>query len=44
LQWIRYDGPFQTVTQPTGMLQPLLLFAALAATIAARISLDEDRT
>jgi len=44
LQWIRYGGPFQTAIQPTGMLQLLLLFAALAAIFAALVSLDEDRT
>ncbi|HEV2711350.1 MAG TPA: hypothetical protein VGU67_14130 [Edaphobacter sp.] len=43
MQWIRYDGPFQTAIQPTGMLQLLLLFAALAAIFAALISLDEGR-
>jgi hypothetical protein len=35
---------FKAVTQLTGMLQPVLLFAALAAIIAARILLDEDHT
>jgi hypothetical protein len=34
---------FQTAIQPTGMLQPLLPFAALAAIFAALISLDEER-